>query len=103
MQKITQLATAEQITHITIGLSKYVVHCKALAVAGPKLDQMYMDDADYNNTCLQEFLKHKSIKKLVRAIIYQDTAPREKALASFVVAPGSKELGFTWDSINSVA
>ena len=106
MPVINRIATDAQIAHVTSGLTKFVEFCKARAAehtaAGEgDMVEMYTDDATYNNKCLQEFLEHKNLHKLFGALIYQDTAPREEALGSFVYPKGSKELGFTWDNINS--
>lgn len=105
MPALNRIATDAQIAHVTSGLTKFVEFCKARAAesagAGAGCAEMYTDDATYNNKCLQEFLEHKNLHKLFGALIYQDTAPREEALGSFVYPKGSKELGFTWDNINA--
>ena len=49
------------------------------------LGKLYLEDAEYNK-CLTRYMKNGNYTKLIDALIYQDTIPRERVIGAMMAA-----------------
>jgi hypothetical protein len=95
--------TQQQHAHIVANIQRFVQQqiVQAHAANDYAALRMYVQDAAYNDKCLQAFVRDKRWDKLHNALTMQDTEPRECVFACIVESAGAAALGLTWDFVNT--